>query len=71
MFSDTKRGFNSQIIKQLIGVLVVIIIGVAVCLPIIANVTSEAGLSGIQGVIVSYLGTFVAIMLLLVVTGIF
>jgi len=71
MFSETKRGFKAQVVKQFIGVMVVIIIGVAVVLPIIANVTETAGLSGIEGTIVSYLGTFVAIALLLVVTGLF
>lgn len=71
MFSETKRGFKAQVVKQFIGVMVVIIIGVAVVLPIIDNVTESAGLTGIEGTIVSYLGTFVAIALLLVVTGLF
>lgn len=71
MFSETKRGFKAQVVKQFIGVMVVIIIGVAVVLPIIDNVTETAGLTGITGTIVSYLGTFVAIALLLVVTGLF
>ena len=71
MFSDTKRGFKAQVVKQFIGVMVVIIIGVAVVLPIIDNVTETAGLTGIEGTIVSYLGTFVAIAMLLVVTGLF
>jgi hypothetical protein len=51
--------------------MVVIIIGVAVVLPVIQNVTDSAGLTGITGTIVSYLSTFVAIALLLVVTGLF
>jgi len=51
--------------------MVVIIIGVAVVLPIINNVTEQANLTGIEATIVGYLGTFIAIALLLVVTGIF
>jgi hypothetical protein len=51
--------------------MVVIIIGVGVVLPIIDNITKEADLDGITGTIISYLGTFVAIALLLVVTGLF
>lgn len=71
MFSEKKRSFKAQVIKQFIGVMVVIIIGVAVVLPVIQNVTESAGLTGITGTIVSYLSTFVAIALLLVVTGLF
>lgn len=71
MFSDTQRSFKAQVVKQFIGVMVVIIIGVAVVLPVIENVSTEAGLTGITGTIVSYLSTFVAIALLLVVTGLF
>jgi hypothetical protein len=71
MFSDEKRSFRAQVVKQFIGVMVVIIIGVAVVLPVIKNVTDSAGLTGITGTIVSYLSTFVAIALLLVVTGLF
>jgi len=71
MFSNTHRSFKAQVVKQFIGVMVVIIIGVGVVLPIINNVTASAGLTGITGTIVSYLGTFVAIALLLVVTGLF
>lgn len=71
MFSSSKRGFKAQIIKQFIGVMVVIIIGVAVVLPVIQNVTESSGLEGITATIVSYLSTFVAIALLLVVTGLF
>lgn len=71
MFSETKRNFKAQVVKQFIGVMVVIIIGVAVVLPVIQNVTDSAGLTGITGTIVSYLSTFVAIALLLVVTGLF
>jgi hypothetical protein len=65
------KSFKAQVVKQFIGVMVVIIIGVGVVLPIIDNVTDSAGLIGITGTIVSYLGTFVAIALLLVVTGLF
>jgi len=71
MFSSEKSGFKAQVVKQFIGVMVVIIIGVAVVLPVIQNVTETAGLTGIAGTIVSYLSTFVAIALLLVVTGLF
>jgi hypothetical protein len=65
------RSFKAQVVKQFIGVMVVIIIGVGVVLPIIDNITKEADLDGITGTIISYLGTFVAIALLLVVTGLF
>ena len=71
MFSEANRSFKAQVVKQFIGVMVVIIIGVAVVLPVIQNVTDSAGLTGITGTIVSYLSTFVAIALLLVVTGLF
>ena len=71
MFSQPMRSFKAQVVKQFIGVMVVIIIGVGVVLPIIQNVTEVANLSGITGTIVSYLGTFLAIALLLVVTGLF
>ena len=71
MFSDQKRGFQAQIIKQFIGVMVVIIVGVGVVLPVLHNLTEQANLTGIEGTVVSYLGTFVAIGLLLVVAGVF
>jgi len=71
MFSKPMRSFKAQVVKQFIGVMVVIIIGVGVVLPIIDNITKEADLDGITGTIISYLGTFVAIALLLVVTGLF
>lgn len=71
MFSQPQRSFKAQVVKQFVGVMVVIIIGVGVVLPIIQNVTEVAELDGITGTIVSYLGTFVAIALLLVVTGLF
>ena len=71
MFTESKHAFKAQVVKQFIGVMVVIIIGVAVVLPIIQNVTESAGLTGISATIVSYLSTFVAIALLLVVTGLF
>ena len=71
MFSNTQRSFKAQVVKQFIGVMVVIIIGVAVVLPVIQNVTDSSGLTGITGTIISYLSTFVAIALLLVVTGLF
>jgi len=71
MFYTQARSFHAQIIKQFIGVLVVIIVCVGVVLPTITNLTELANLSGIEGMVVSYLGTFVAIALLLVITGIF
>jgi hypothetical protein len=71
MFSTEKRKFKAQVIKQFIGVMVVIIIGVGVVLPVIQNVTESAGLTGMTATIISYLSTFVAIALLLVVTGLF
>ena len=71
MFSETKKGFKAQIVKQFIGVMVVIIIGVGVVLPVIQNITDSAGITGIAATIVGYLPTFVGIALLLVVTGLF
>ena len=37
MFSDNVRGFKAQVTKNFIGLMVVIIIGVAVVIPIVQN----------------------------------
>jgi len=70
MFVEVK-GFRGQITKQFIGIMVVVIIGVGVVIPIIANVTATAGLTGTTKTLVDLLPLFVAIALILVVVGIY
>ena len=72
MFSESKRGFyQGQIIKQMIGLLVVIVIGVGLVLPTVENVTESYLGGGLTATIISYFGSFIAIMLMLVVVSIF
>ena len=73
MFSESKiKGFLSgQITKQFIGIMVVIIIGVAVVIPVVANVTANAGLTGTTKTLIELLPLFIAIALILVVVGIY
>jgi hypothetical protein len=70
MFSEQK-GFKAQITKQFIGIMVVIIIGVAVVIPVVANVTESAGLTGTTKTLVDLLPLFIAIALILVVVGLY
>ena len=70
MFSEQK-GFKAQITKQFIGIMVVIIIGVAVVIPVVANVTESAGLTGTTATLVDLLPLFIAIALILVVVGLY
>jgi len=70
MFSEQK-GFKAQITKQFIGIMVVIIIGVAVVIPVVANVTESAGLTGTTATLVNLLPLFIAIALILVVVGLY
>jgi len=70
MFSEQK-GFKVQITKQFIGIMVVIIIGVAVVIPVVANVTESAGLTGTTATLVNLLPLFIAIALILVVVGLY
>jgi hypothetical protein len=70
MFSESK-GFKGQITKQFIGIMVVIIIGVAVVIPVVVNVTESAGLSGTTKTLVELLPLFIAIALILVVVGLY
>jgi len=57
MFVESK-GFKAQITKQFIGIMVVIIIGVAVVIPVVANVTASAGLTGTTKTLVDLLPLF-------------
>jgi len=67
----TKNSFKAQITKQFIGIMVVIIIGVAVVIPVVANVTESAGLTGTTKTLVDLLPLFIAIALILVVVGLY
>lgn len=66
-----RKGFKAQITKQFIGIMVVIIIGVAVVIPVVANVTESAGLTGTTKTLVDLLPLFIAIALILVVVGLY
>lgn len=70
MFSS-QTGWKAQITKQFIGIMVVIIIGVAVVIPVVANVTQTAGLTGTTKTLVDLLPLFIAIALILVVVGLY
>lgn len=67
----TNSRFKAQITKQFIGIMVVIIIGVAVVIPVVANVTQSAGLTGTTKTLVDLLPLFIAIALILVVVGLY
>lgn len=76
MFSETKQGFynsylSGQIVRGLVGIMIIVIIGVGVVLPVTQSLTTAANLTGVTGTIVSYFGTFVAIAIMLAVVGIF
>lgn len=70
MFNEQK-GFKAQVTKQFIGIMVVIIIGVAVVIPVVVNVTESAGLTGTTATLVGLLPLFIAIALILVVVGLY
>lgn len=70
MLTETKR-FGGQITKQFIGIMVVIIIGVAVVIPVVQNITESAGLTGTTATLVNLLPLFIAIALILVVVGLY
>jgi hypothetical protein len=67
----TKTQFKAQITKQFIGIMVVIIIGVAVVIPVINDVIVTANLSGTTATLVELLPLFIAIALILVVVGMY
>ena len=71
MFCEEKTGFKGQVTKQFIGIMVVIIIGVAVVIPVVQNVTEVAELEGTSATLVGLLPLFIAIALILVVVGLY
>ena len=71
MFSEEKTGFKAQVTKQFIGIMVVIIIGVAVVIPVVINVTETASITGTAGTLVNLLPLFIAVALILVVVGLY
>jgi len=71
MFSEEKTGFKAQVTKQFIGIMVVIIIGVAVVIPVVINVTETANITGTAGTLVNLLPLFIAVALILVVVGLY
>lgn len=76
MFCETKIGFcrsyfEAQIIRSLVGIMVVVILAVGVTLPIVSTLTASANITGIPAIIISYLSMIIAVYLLLVVAGIF
>lgn len=71
MFSEQTRGFKAQVTKNFIGLMVVIIIGVAVVIPIVQNVTESAGLTGTLKTIVDILPLLIGVALILIVVSIY
>jgi len=74
MFYKTKKSFlegclTGQIVKGLIGILVITIIAVAVTLPVVAGVVAVANLTGIPAMVVTFFSPLIAVSLLLVITG--
>ena len=67
----TKTRFKAQITKQFIGIMVVIIIGVAVVIPVVNDVIDSANLTGTTATLVGLLPLFIAIALILVVVGLY
>lgn len=67
----TKTRMKGQITKQFIGIMVVIIIGVAVVIPVINDVIVTANLTGTTATLVELLPLFIAIALILVVVGMY
>lgn len=57
MLTQTK-GFKAQITKQFIGIMVVIIIGVAVVIPVVNSVIATANLTGTTKTLVELLPLF-------------
>lgn len=63
--------FRAQITKQFIGIMVVIIIGVAVVIPVVNSVIATANLTGTTKTLIELLPLFIAIALILVVVGLY
>jgi hypothetical protein len=49
------------------GVLISVILGVAVVIPIVKNVTAEAGLSGTDGTIAGILSTLILLVIVMLI----
>ena len=71
MFKDNEKTFKAQVTKQFIGLMVVIIIGVAAVIPVVVNITESAGLSGTTKTLVDLLPLLVGIALILVVVSVY
>jgi len=71
MFKDNEKTFQAQYTKQFIGLMVVIIIGVAAVIPVVVNITESAGLTGTTKTLVDLLPLLVGIALILVVVSIY
>ena len=71
MFKDNEKTFRAQVTKQFIGLMVVIIIGVAAVIPVVVNITESAGLSGTTKTLVDLLPLLVGIALILVVVSVY
>lgn len=70
MLTKTKI-FKAQVTKQFIGIMVIIIIGVAVVIPVVDSVIDTANLTGTTATLVELLPLFIAIALILVVVGMY
>lgn len=71
MFKDNEKTFKAQVTKQFIGLMVVIIIGVAAVIPVVVNITESAGLTGTTKTLVDLLPLLVGIALILVVVSVY
>jgi hypothetical protein len=69
MFSEEKKGFSAQVTKNFIGLMVIVIIAVSVVIPVVANVTESAGLTGTVKTIVDLIPLLIAVALILVIVG--
>lgn len=67
----TNSRLKGQITKQFIGIMVVIIIGVAVVIPVVSEVSADANLTGTVKTLVDLLPLFIAVALILVVVGLY
>ncbi len=67
----TQSRFKAQITKQFIGIMVVIIIGVAVVIPVVNQVSADANLTGTVKTLIDLLPLFIAVALILVVVGLY
>jgi len=70
-FLKDEQAQMSGIGGALISIMVAVIIGVAVCIPVITNVTESAGLTGNTAVIVGLLPLMIALVLLIAIVSMF